>query len=601
MINKPCDFNHNHCHPPIPNNYPFNGAFSHDTYSYCVCGEMQPPPPPSPYMHKPHPAPPSPKFPAFGPFIGSAFTAHDMMPYLIDTTHTSYGQVLCYSENVYTKITQRNDPSCINLSATFNFTDTTMANAIRFDFLKKYIARKYSYLMGVLPIIKTALKFKLYYTITDTGYGVTHQGTAVTTVIDNHFHFTDVPDLFVQSAKGVIIENIPAMTYQGLYTLTIDRVEVYASVLDTKQHLVDGMNPYYSFIDNNTKIQLNHSTIESIEADNEILLAECVVNKSFDYHANITNRLRITFVSFMSTPIACGNTVSVWEAMNEPTEEIISQLRTELSAVEDEIKSLHEIIEQQNLVIQNLNGQIELNKNNIAALTDRVTTLESNGESYDARLDDHERRIQVLEAIPLATISYKAGREFVRAQLTWLHYGELYQVTRNFTASGNFDKDVADGYLVKLSDNAVDLTALTDKVNEVEATANSANDTAISARDTVEGFATRISANEEAIEANNSEIADINTDLAIIQTDINSLKETVPELDASVTEALSTIDEMTNSISSITERVGKNETDITSLNDITDGLTESVTTINTDITDIKDDITEIKGKLPDNP
>ena len=316
--------------------------------------------------------------------------------------------------------------------------------------------------------------------------GVEHQGVAVTTVLDNNFHFTDIRDMFVQSARGVIIENIPAMTYQGLYTLTIDRVEAYVQVIDTKEHLVDAMNPFYAFRDNNMTIAMQHETIETQAPDEEILIADCDVHKSFDYQANITNRLRMTFVAFTSIPIAVGSTAGIWEALNEPTEEIITQLRNEVSACEDEIKQLHEIIENQNIIIQGLSGQIELNKNNIILMNQQIQNLIAAGESYDARLDDHEARITRLENIPLATVRYTEGFNFTTGQLTWNTYGQLYQTTVAFTANGNFESEIAAGRIVPLTQNAQDLSALIERVGEVEETANAADALAIETAERVD-------------------------------------------------------------------------------------------------------------------
>ena len=536
-IHKPCH------HPITPPNYPFTGRVD-DSYTYCACGNQIPKPP--------HVMPPHAQFPSHGPFQGSMFTANNTIPYLVDSTFTSYGQVLCYSEHVYTQITQRRDPSCLNLAATFNLTDTTMPNGVRMDFLKKYISRKYAALQGVLPIIKTPIKLKVYYTITDSMGGVLLSAHSTTTVLDNCFHFTDIPDSFVQSIKGVIIENIPAMTYQGLYTLTIDRVEAYVSVINTLAHMADGVNPFYAFIENNQKIRLNYSVIESTPPDQEILIAEADINKSFDYSANITNRLRISFTAYTNMPIVSGNTCSIYESLMEPTGEIIEQLRNELTAVEDEIKVLHEIIEQQNILIQNLNGQITLNKNNIAELTTRVTALETNSNDVADTLNDHERRILILEAIPLATWSYHAGNEFQRAQITWKSYGQLYQVTRSYTASGNFEQDIADGYLVPITTNASDLAAITERLSEVETTANSANDIATSTQSTVEGFASSITDNANAIQT-------------------------------------------------VTQKADKNESDILSMTGTIDDLSVSVNVMEADIQTIKDDIEDIKEVLPINP
>jgi hypothetical protein len=428
-----------HC-SPIPPNYPFNRP-ARDSYTFCCCGRV--------------PDPPSSKFPTNGPFVGSGFVLNDTNPYLVDTTYTSYGQVLCFSESVITKVTQRKDPSCINLAATFDMTDTNLTNTVRNSFLEKYIAKKYTALQGVLPIIKNETKFKVYYTITDVDGGVVYEGTAVSTSQDNHFHFTDIRDMYVVSARNVIIENIPAMTYQGMYTVTINKVEAYVNVVDTKSHLQDDLNPYYAFCDNNMKIQLQHDIINAETSDDEIMIASCEVNKSFDYVANVTTRLRMTFTAFMSTIIASGDTTGVWEALNSPTEEIITELRNELSAVEDDIKSLHEIIEQQNLLIQKLSGQIDINTNNIKTHAESINDL-------NTKINDYEERITALEAIPLATVSYKEGTEFVKGQITWSEYGELYQVTENYTATGDMNADITAGKLVAINK---DVTSLEESVS----------------------------------------------------------------------------------------------------------------------------------------
>ena len=429
MINKPC------CPTPVPPMYPYNRP-ARDSYSYCVCGK--------------NPLTPSGdlRYPSGGPFVGSAFALYDTMPYLIDSSSMTYGQVLCYANTITTTVTQRSDPSCINLAASFNLTDTTLTNTTRMDFLKKYISRKYEELVGVLPILKTALRFKVYYTVKDQYGGITHTGTAESVVVDTHFHFTDVKDIYVQSAKGLIIENIPAMTYQGLYTFIIDRVEVYMRVIDTKEHLIDALNPFYLFTDNNTKIALQHDTIENTDPDDEILISACDVNRAFEYCANITNRVRLSFVAFTSIPIACGDTSGVYESLNEPTEQIINQLRVEVSSLYEDVARLEGLINDLTTELSTLRGQVELNKNNIATNTRDITTLRSITDAHQATLESHETRITALEGIPLAVIWYREGFEFVKGQLTYTVYGVLYQAAKNFTASGNFQNDINLGNLV---------------------------------------------------------------------------------------------------------------------------------------------------------
>ena len=531
------------CHPPVvPPQYPY-GTSAHDSYTFCVCGKI------------PQGVPPFPEYPVNGPFKGNGFATKDTFPYLIDTTYTSYGQIVCFSESVYTKITQRQDPSCINLAATFNMTDTTLTNTVRTDFLQKYIARKYGVLNGVLPIIKTGIKFKIYYSITDIDGGLLHKGIAVSTVIDNHFHFTDIRDLFVQSARGVIIENIPAVTYAGLYNITIDRVEAYVNVINTYDHLQDSLNPYYSFRDNNMKIVLNHSIIEQETPDEEILIAECDVNKTFEYRANVTNRLRMSFVAFTNIPIAVGSTVGIYEALNEPTEEIITQLRNEVSACQDEIKHLHEIIEQQNILIQNISNQTELNKNNIASLLNRVSLLEQNGESYDARLDNHELRITKLEAVPLATVLYKRDVHFVKGQITWETHGELYQVAKDFVASGNFNNEIIAGNIVPCVVGDVDVAGVMARIDAIEDNVNTAVENANAAAATVDTLTEEYTPILTTVGEHTTQIGEINTSLTSVEGNVSALSDRVSTLS-------DTVDGHTTSIGTNTENISTNTANI---------------------------------------
>lgn len=453
----------------IPPNYPYNRP-ARDSYTFCCCGGT---------------TPPINQYPSAGPFVGSAFMMNDGNPFIMDSTQMTYGTVLTYSESVYTHLSKRDDLSCINLTGVFDMTDTSLTNTVRNDFLKQYISRKYMELQGVLPIVKTTFKFRIYYTITDMYGGTIQQRHVDTNVTDSKFHFTDIRDRYVQSAKGLVIDNIPAITYQGLYNITIDRIELIVGIIDTKQHLVDAMNPFYQFIDNNQHIRLQSETIKNTPPDIEITVASCDVNRSFDYQANVTNRLRLTFTAFTSLPIACGDTMGIWNALNEPTDAVITQLRNEVTALEDEVRLLHEKDAEQDARIEALEGQVELNKNNISGLTARVTALESAVSAKDAVIADILARLEALESVHKALVSYKQGKQFYQAQLTWKYHGELYQATKDFVCNGSFDFDVANGNLVPVSSDAVDISALVLKVDEVEQTANDADALATETANTV--------------------------------------------------------------------------------------------------------------------
>jgi hypothetical protein len=469
----------------IPPQYPYNRP-ARDSYTFCCCGGT---------------TPPINQYPSAGPFVGSAFMMNDGDPFLMDSTQMTYGAVLSYSESVYTHISKRDDLSCINLAAVFDMTDTSLTNTVRNDFLKQYISRKYMELSGVLPIVKTTMKFRIYYTIRDLYGGTLEQRHCDTNVTDSRFHFTDIRDRYVQSAKGLVIENIPAITYQGLYNITIDRIEIRMGVIDTKQHLVDAMNPFYQFTDNNQRITLQSETIKNTPQDSEIVVATCEVNKSFDYQANVTNRLRLTFTAFTSLPIACGDTMGIWNALNEPTDAVITQLRNEVTAMEEEIRLLHLKDQEQDDRITALENQVELNKNNISTLTARVTTLESAVASKDAIINSILARLDALESIHHALVHYETGKQFYMAQLTWRHHGELFQATRDFIANGSFDTDLANGNLVPVQSGDIDMSAIIDRLDTVEQTANDADSLATETATTVDNLSTSIASLDTRVSA----------------------------------------------------------------------------------------------------
>lgn len=519
--------------PTIPFQYPYTRP-ARDSYGFCPC-----PPTPGPDKH-PGPKPNPNRFPTCGNFVGSGFALVDAFPYLIDTTTLQYGQLLSYSENVVTKVTRRNDASCINLAATFDMTNTNLNNVVLFDFLKKVISKKYAELEGVLPIIKETIRFKIYYTITDYQDGVVHNGIINKYTNNEHFHFTDVKDMYVTSTHDIVMENIPAMTYAGLYTLTIDKVEAYVAVLNTKEHCQGPLNPFYQFTDNNMKIHLQHDLINATELDDEILIAETPVNVSIDYKANVTNRLKLSFTAFMSTLIAAPDTAEIWDVLTEPTEEVVTQMRQELTEAEEAIVALQNRDAQQQAEIDALRGQVELNKNNITQLLNRVTGIENNVAMYKTLIDDLTDRVLALENRPLALVSYREGKIFVTPQLTWNGYGNLYQCARNFTANGDFDVDVANGNLVPVVSDEGGLEPIIERIATVEGT-----------------------------------VSDLSTEVTTIGGDVDALDETVtglstlPEtvsgLSESVTTMGGTIETVQGDITSLTGRISELEDDVDDL------------------------------------
>ena len=505
------------CEFVIPGQYPYVRP-AVDSYTCCCCGTVEP------AMKD---------YPTAGPFQGSAFALDNAMPYLIDSTYMSYGQALTFAENIYTKVTKRDDSSCINLTARFDFTDSTLTNTVRFDFLKNYTARKYEELSGVLPIIKSGIKFRIHYTVLNIDGGIEYEGHADCKVDQSHFHFTSIKDVFVQSTNGLIIENIPAMTYQGRYTFVINRVEAIVEVINTKEHLQDpSLNPYYTFTDNNRKILLHNTEISQETADDVLVIGVCDVRQSFEYIANVTTRLRINFIAFTTLPIACGDTSPIWFALNEPTEATITQLRNEVSALEDEVAALHAKDASQDVEIERLAGQVELNKNNIIALTNELNAEKARNDQQDqiistliSRIDALTSRVSILEAIPRALVTYKAGKEFQSAQITWKGYGNLYQATEDFTASGIFDSDVANGHLIPVATSAADLTAILERLETVETTANAASETATTAESGVSAISTTVGELETTVSGHTTSIESLDERVTALEPHDNNQEE----------------------------------------------------------------------------
>ena len=144
----------------------------------------------------------------------------------------------------------------------------------------------------------------------------------------------------------------------------------------------------------------------------------------------------------------------------------------------------------------------------------------------DSRFEALVRRVEKLEAIPLALVPYAEGKEIIRSQITWKGYGNLYQATEDFTASGIFDADVANGHLIPVATSAADLTAVLERVEAVETTANAASETATTAESAV-------SAISETVSGLNTVVETVQSDITSINERINNVEEEIAEIDVS--------------------------------------------------------------------
>lgn len=335
------------------------------------------------HMHQPNTA----KYPSGGKMQENAYTLNNTMPFLVDNSTTSYGTKLSVSESVYTRVTRRKDPSCINLVAVLDMTDDIIPNTQYAAFLEQTISNHYNELNGVLPVQKSTIKFKFYFHVEDQAGGVVYENTATSIVKDHLFHYTDVNDYFLSSYKQVFVANIPALDFQGLYNLIIDRVEAIAESIDTNAHVTPGdVNPFYAFTHNNTKVFVNSEEINSTPSDTTSVIASAIINYGMPVQLGLTTRLKVAFTAFLNNTIAIGNSFGVYNALMGTTERSIEEICQRLNALEEETSALQGEVDALEQTVENIKTgaidyacSLELKKSQIV-----THTLE--GDSAEAML-----------------------------------------------------------------------------------------------------------------------------------------------------------------------------------------------------------------------
>ena len=430
----------------------------------CPCTpHPAPPPPPVPCYHDSyghdcyheHKGFPHPSLPVNGPFGGSAFVLNNYYPYLVDSSFINYGNIINVSENVQTRLTQKPDASCINIEAKLDFVSEINKNVVMEEYLEKCIGQSADQFQNALPIIKSKLTFRMYYSIFDDMGGVVDERMVTVSTFDSRLHYTDIRDFFIQSIKGIFVDNIPAYDYAGLYRLTVNKIELWVDTIDTPSHCEDGYNPYYQWMDNNQRIVLQHDTIEACPNDDTILLATCDVNQSFPFQANVTTRFRFSFTAFTSNLIIVNQTYGIWNSIYEPSETRIKNLEDRVTTLEETAGLLQSQIDAANTRIDALEERVAANERAIAENATAIQNLSNvfadNITRINELLTSLTTRVTALENIPLATHKYREGDTYIRSQLTWETIGKLYQVNNEFVASGDMQSEIDAGYIVPLS------------------------------------------------------------------------------------------------------------------------------------------------------
>ena len=383
--------------PYLPPMYPYMGA----NYYACDCCN---------HMHQPTSKT---KYPSNGPMQENGFMIVNAKPYLIDTGNVSYGTKLSVSESIYTRISNRKDISCVNLAGTIDMTGSIITNDAMYSFLTQTIENEYETLENLLDIQKTTTQFKLYFHVEDGQGGVVYETTTVSNAQKYQVHYTDVQDFYVTSYKQIFTHIIPSLDFQGIYNLVLDKIEAYVNVIKTKEHVVDDMNPFYQFTNNNTNITVQHDTVKTTEPDGAIMIASVDLNWSTAFQANLTTRLKFSFTSFMSNMILAGNTFNVYNALYHPTEKEIDTLKQQISALTTAVSDL----------------QI------------KVATLQADINNFYYTSEE-----------------YTKNNYFHEGALVWVDKGRLYQVNESYTTTDDpdisvrdaFNADIASGKLIPL-------------------------------------------------------------------------------------------------------------------------------------------------------
>ena len=373
--------------PVVPAYYPYtkNGMYA------CDCCA---------HMHQPT----SPKYPSNGPMQETACMLVNTVPYLIDNFEVSYGTKLSVADSIYTRISSRKDVSCINLAGTIDMTGNIITNTAMQEFFTQTIANEYEVLDRYLDIQKSTIQFKLYFHVEDVNGGVVYESTTCAYAQKFQYHYTDVKDFFVTSFKQIFQCNIPSLDFQGIYNICLDAIEASANVIKTKDHVVDDQNPYYQFTNNNCNIAMQHDTIQETEPDGSIVISRIDLNYSLPFQANLTTRFKMSFTAFMSNLISFGNTADIWQALYQPTPEIIDHMQ-----------------------------------NQISILTGLVVKLQSDVDKLKQTVREYEKGINLNKGV-----------------IVWLEPGVIYQATANFITNNDEEKtvteameqDIADGKII---------------------------------------------------------------------------------------------------------------------------------------------------------
>ena len=165
------------------------------------------------------------------------------------------------------------------------------------------------------------------------------------------------------------------------------------------------MNPYYQWIENNTKVVVQHDTVQGTTPDTQILIGSVNINYSIAVQLNLTTRLRIAFTVYLSNTIKAADSYGIYKALFNPTEHIV------------------------------------------AVLMQRINALET-------RVDEMQMKLNTV--YPSMNIEYAKDTEIRKGAFTWITPGTVYQALATYTTTNSdqvtveeaLAQDVLDGKLI---------------------------------------------------------------------------------------------------------------------------------------------------------
>lgn len=416
------------------------------------------------------------------PVVDNIFMVNEDNPYLVDGTQYRYGNVISFANDVDTRIVNKKGVSCVNLDAVFDLTDQITTNNAWARYVEQIISMKYDTLKEILPMIKSTIVFRLFYTIKDSSGEEIIRAYCDSPCQCGLIHpCGDLKDNFVSSYKNIFTDTLSSTPYSGLYTLTIEKVEAIIDTVNIASLIPPtGPNPYYAFSHNNTHIDVFHDALKPVEPTESFVIATCEVHKAFSIETNVMTKLKVSYVAYMNNCVLIPNTLGVWESLYNPSQYIIKELREDVNTLSTYVAELTEkvaILESVTPQVLEYDKKINIRKGNIVYLV--LGSIYQAAETYVTTEDESVTVAEAFEADVLAgklvkldkyvpqPVHYAKNLSIGEGYLVYLETGKLYQAPAAFITNNDEEKTVNESFEADVTaGNIVPVTPVTTTNND---------------------------------------------------------------------------------------------------------------------------------------